>query len=297
MREKTDLTQTAGGITQNTAKSYSRTESQIITDTAQGCIYSFAEDDLMNPQYCAGVIVHEIHNALDLENSIRAKGDKMRIPRDLPANVIALLFSARNDVALIAQGIRNTDDGEEDAEFVDKSKLPIAIYQTDGLNKGVWQVCEDAYGIFGELVEQYKPSASKKDKQEVYISARNKLRIVRKCVIPHYVAVGNGIVDVKEHKLLPFSPDIVFTAKIRTNMNLASVNPVISTPDGDWDVESWMQSLAANEPELCNVLWEIIQAACLPLAPRHKMVMLYSESGNNGKGTLCELIRTEIGRS
>ena len=114
-------------------------------------------------------------------------------------------------------------------------------------------------------------------------------------MIPHYVAVGNGIVDVLNKKLLPFSPDLVFTSKIQTNLNLAATNPFITIPeDGSvWDFDSWIASLGSAD--FVHSIKEVIQAACLPLAPRNKMVLFYNTSGNGGKGTICQLIRNLLG--
>ncbi len=122
---------------------------------------------------------------------------------------------------------------------------------------------------------------------------KRRLRIVRKCVIPHYVPVNNGIWDMESKILFPFSEDLVFTSKLHTNLNLAAVNPVISTPDGDWDVDTFFDELGS--PGFVKSILEVIQAACLPLAPRNKMVLFYNTAGNNGKGTICQMIRNLLG--
>ena len=62
----------------------------------------------------------------------------------------------------------------------------------------------------------------------------------------------------------------------------------------DWDVESWMMSLS-DDLEVVQVLWECLGAIIRPNVPWNKSAWFYSESGNNGKGTLCELMRQLCG--
>ena len=109
--------------------------------------------------------------------------------------------------------------------------------------------------------------------------------------------MDNGIFDVKNKKLYPFSMDFVFTNKIHTPLDFSVTNPhIYFDEDGSTlDVESWFQSLGDSEFVL-NVL-EVIQRACIPLAKHNKMCLFYNTYGNNGKGTICQLIRNLIGNS
>ena len=82
------------------------------------------------------------------------------------------------------------------------------------------------------------------------------------------------------------------------NYNPNAKNPVIHNPDDgtDWDVESWMADLS-DDPEIVNVLWKILGAVIRPNVAWGKAAWLYSESGNNGKGTLCQLMRALCGKT
>lgn len=68
-------------------------------------------------------------------------------------------------------------------------------------------------------------------------------------------------------------------------------NPVDNT---DWDVENWVCSLS-DDPEIVNTLWEVMGAIIRPNVRWNKSAWFYAESGNNGKGTLCELMRNLCG--
>lgn len=267
-------------------------ESLIIRRIVRESLDSMSHDEIHAPEACSDIMLFNIGAEFDLQNSVREKGHLFRIPMDLPNDAITFAIARRDDVALVASA-------DDDMVAINRSKLPLAIYQESGANQGVWQVCEDALGQFAVLVERYKPSASEKDKKEIFKALKNRLPVIQKCDKPYYAPVENGIYDVLNKKFMAFDKSIVFTAKISTPLNLQATNPHINVPeDGTvWNVEDWFKSLAPEDPEVVDLLWEVVQAACLPLAPRDKMVLLKSDAGCSGKGTLCELIRLLVGRS
>lgn len=266
-------------------------ETQIIEKTTNTYIDSY--QPLPDEIVCSYEVVEEINNETQSENKNRPDTNKLRYFKDIPDLAVAMLIAAREDVALIAPGDKSQTNREVNVTDEQRFQLPVGIYQYNGDNEGVWEVSNDPLGAFGILVEKYKPGATKKTKQEIFILVKRRLRIVRKCVIPHYVPVNNGIWDMESKILFPFSEDLVFTSKLHTNLNLAAVNPVISTPDGDWDVDTFFDELGS--PGFVKSILEVIQAACLPLAPRNKMVLFYNTAGNNGKGTICQMIRNLLG--
>lgn len=246
----------------------------------------------------AQMVMVETRLRFELENSILNKGQKLKCPQDLPPLSIALLIAARTDVALVSPGDKSQTNKKQSLTSEQRYKLPIGIYQTAGDNKGVYEITNTPYeGAFPELVERYKPDATRKEKLEVFTLVKSRLKVVQTCVIPYYVPVNNGIWDMKSKTLYPFSTDLVFTSKIHTNLNLAATNPVITIPEDNstWDVDSFFNELGSPEFQLS--IKEVIQAACLPLAPRNKMTLLHSSVGNNGKGTACQIIRNILGKN
>ena len=255
--------------------------------------YIAQHQPLPDEETCAYEVVEEINKDIALENTIQPEDNKFSLIKDIPDMTVAKLIAAREDVALVAPGDKSQTNRKLNMTAEQRFQLPVGIYQYSGGNEGVWEVSNDALGAFGILVEKYKPGANKRTKQEVFLLTMTRLRVVQKCVIPYYVPVNNGVWDMDGKQLLAFSPDLVFTSKIHTNLNLAAVNPVISTPDGDWDVDTFFNELGSPEFQL-NIK-EVIQASCLPLAPRNKMVLFYNTAGNNGKGTICQIIRNILG--
>ncbi len=270
------------------------TPSQIYERVPQEVLAQYP--NLTNEYSLADTVMAKIVSEFTLQNSVRVKGQKLKCPQDLPSLSIAVLIAARSDVALVSSGDKSQTDKKQNLTSEQRHSLPIGIYQTTGDNKGVYEITNDPYGAFGELVERYKPDATRREKLEVFTLVKSRLKVVEKCVIPYYVAVNNGIWDMRDKILHPFSQDLVFTSKIHTNLNLAATNPVITIPEDNstWDVDTFFSELGS--PEFVKSILEVIQAACLPLAPRNKMVLFMNTAGNNGKGTICQLIRNILGK-
>ena len=119
---------------------------------------------------------------------------------------------------------------------------------------------------------------------------------VKRCSERNLIAVNNGIFDFDTKTLMPFTPDKVFTSKSRVDYNPNAKNVVIhNDEDGtDWDVESWMNTLS-DDKGVVTILWQILGAIIRPNVSWNQACFMYSESGNNGKGTLCALMRQLVG--
>lgn len=172
----------------------------------------------------------------------------------------------------------------------DEDSTDIALYDD---KTGIYTV-NDSYIM--RVILAYSVSANKTYTDEVYAQLRalapRKTRTTDRDLIP----VNNGIFDYKNKTLLPFSPDFVFLSKSKTNYNANATNVVIHNDDDgtDWDVESWMQDLT-DDPEIANLFWEITGALLRPNVSWDKSAWLYSDRGENGKGTLCAMWRNLCG--
>lgn len=270
------------------------TESQIIEEETNLFIQSGIHD-LYNARACVRDLLDQLKKAIECENTLRDADNKLKLHTEIPLLSIAMLIVARDDVSLVATGTKGGANQKIRLAVDKRMKLPIGIYQWSGDNEGVWEVTNSPTESFGLLVEQYKPTATKKEKTEIFTFVKGRLNVITPCQIPYYTAFENGIWDCLNKQLLPFSKDLVFTAKCHTRLNQNAVNPFIQIPeDGStWDVDSWLADLGT--PDFVTLIKEVIQASMLPLAPRDKMVLFYSSSGCNSKGTLCQLIRNILG--
>lgn len=178
-------------------------------------------------------------------------------------------------------------------ENSDKDYDIVAMYQTEGDNRGIYVTSEDD---FRRVARSYNLSISTKDFTEVMVAIRDLAPRKGLTMDPDLVAVNNGVYDYANKFLLGFDPDFVFLSKSHVDFVDNAKNPVIHNDDDDtdWDVVSWMDELSDDE-EIVQLLWEILGAIIRPNVSWNKSAWLYSENGNNGKGTLCTLMRNLCG--
>ena len=175
----------------------------------------------------------------------------------------------------------------------DSAEGDIAVYCDGGLQEGLYTTDID---YINNIIYSYHAGMPKNAVDEVMSRlkawAPRKTRNSNRDLIP----VNNGIYDYKKKVLLSFNPDMIFLTKSRTNYNPNAKNIVIhNAEDGtDWDVESWMEELT-DDPEISNLLWEITGALLRPNVAWNKSAWLYSDRGENGKGTLCAMWRNLCG--
>ena len=175
----------------------------------------------------------------------------------------------------------------------DDGNFDIGIYQYSGDNEGCYDVGEQN---LKSLIRGYCKTGTIKDVNETIEALRAICPRVERCRNRDLVAVNNGIYDYGNKILMAFDPAFVFTSKKHVDFVDRARYPVIhNNEDGtDWDVVSWMNELS-DDPDVVSLLWQIIGATVRPYVIWNKSAWLYSPSGNNGKGTLCTLLRNLCG--
>ena len=266
----------------NSQGSISQSKFSLIRQVTHETLASLSDIELQNPAVVEGQILDNVLHEMQLINVVREKGTKWKIPDVLCPSQIADILLYIYDIVLIVPK-KNADTGM------------LGVYQEDGPDKGLYAVGEDT---FHKLALDYNYVLSTKEFLEVMEYLRIRAEKVMICDNPDLIAVNNGIFDYRQKILLPFDKQYVFTAKSRVDYVDNPVNPVLHNPDDgtDWDVESWMKDLS-DDHEVVESLWEILGAIIRPNVPWGKSAWFYSESGNNGKGTLCELMRELCGET
>lgn len=119
---------------------------------------------------------------------------------------------------------------------------------------------------------------------------------VRKiCRDASLVPVQNGVFDFATKTLRAFTASDVFLTKSPISYFPDAQDHQIEMHDGAfWTVESWMSGLSAD-PEIVQVLWEMLAAVVRP-GLAHKACFMVSPEGNNGKGTLLQVLEDLVGR-
>lgn len=264
-----------------------RSRNKIINDTTDAYIAQLGLQGPPAPEDVAEELINQIEDQIALENATRPKNDQFRPPRELPPDVIAQLMVAMFPIVRVScAGINADEEYDLLAMYLDVgSGQEAGTYSTSDID-------------FLRLARRYNRRLTEKGLNEVMLALKAMVPRVSRCMDRDLIAVNNGIFDYRTKTLLPFSPDHVFLTKSHVDYNPNAVNVVIHNPDDgtDWDVESWISEIA-DDSEIADLLWEILGAIIRPYVRWNKSAWLYSDAGNNGKGTLCELMCHLCGES
>lgn len=226
-----------------------------------------------------------VQDRIRLMNTTREKGQQIRLPNNLSHMQVATIINATQYVCRVPAA------GQE----LDAASDLLMLYQADpnDLNYGIHIQAEDALKPFFRALNY---SADKRFHAQVLDDLLEIAPRKMRCKDRDLVAVNNGIFNYQTKQLQDFEPKLVFLSKSRVNYKPNATNPVIQHPvDGSiWDVENWVHELT-DDPEITQLIWEILGAIIRPHVRWSKSAWLYSESGNNGKGSLCELMRQLCG--
>ena len=261
----------------------SKTKNQIIQEITDATIARLTPAD--TPEKISDEVTQDIEGYIVLENVSRGKGYGLKIPETLPHSVTADLMAAMFPIRCVACAGLEADE---------KFDL-LCLYQADGPDAGTYVEGDNA---LYRLAIRYNRQLTKAGFNEVCRRLRGTVPRVPRTMDPDLVAVNNGIFNFRTKELLPFSPDYVFLAKSHVDYDPDAVNVTIhNSVDGtDWDVESWIESLS-DDWEIVELIWQIMSAIVRPFVRWDKSAWFYSEEGNNGKGTLCALLRRLCGET
>ena len=259
-----------------------RSLNEIIRSVTEIYLQNITPSSHPSPEVIETELVEKVSTEIKLENALRDKGDKLHIPQKLCASQIA-------DIMMKTCCIRRICCGGVSA---DPEYDLLSIYMTEGEDEGIYVTSED---VFKRIAKQYNYSITSREMKDVLeLVALSAPRVMR-TNDRDLIAVNNGIFNYVTKTLEPFSEDYVFMAKSRVNYNVNATNVQITEPDGDiWDIESWMDDLS-DDPEVVDILWKVLGAIIRPFVRWNKSAWFYSNTGNNGKGTLCELMRQLCG--
>ncbi len=217
------------------------------------------------------------------EFNMTIKSGKKRIPDKLDFDDVAIImmsiFTFRNI---------QTTEREEDTLLalhdISKASTKMGIY-----NK--------SRGYLYEVMERLAPKFDQREMDKVIHKIERSVPRVEQTKERHLFAVNNGIYDQKTRQLMPFNPKYVYLTKIPVDYKAHPINPVKTSPDGyQWDVESWLREIMDNDADSTTLMWQVIADCLQPNYSRHKSIWFYSEKGNNGKGTVGQLIKNLLGK-
>lgn len=101
-----------------------------------------------------------------------------------------------------------------------------------------------------------------------------------------YIAFKNGVYDITEERLLPFSPELIVTNLIPWNYNEQAYSEI---------VDKTLNKMACNDKKIRHLLEECIGYCFYRRNELSKAFMLTGEKAN-GKSTFLEMVKTLLGQ-
>lgn len=177
--------------------------------------------------------------------------------------------------------------------------LPVYIYVDDSLTIEDDELAFGTYtkdeSYFKRACQLYCKDATKRKMEDILCIVDSNCPYAEALHAPELSPLGNGIYNNKTKTLMPYSPDLVITTKIRTKYKKNAPMPSFTNADGTvWTPDMLFPSMTSN-PEIAKLLWQVVAAALRPNNPWNHMFWFYSTVGCNGKGTTCRLLRNIIG--
>lgn len=257
---------------------------RIILEITRLCLDVLKQQSIKDPSRISATIVNNVADELEVRNAaILSKSRKMNIPMSLEPFQLAETLLAMHDIKKIC--------------CLEKASNPdydlLGIYQEDGPNMGTYSVSGHE---IRRLCYEYTPEITRRGIDEVEAVLLAKSERVFRTKDKNLVPVNNGIFDYDTKTLMDFDPKYVFLGKCHVNYVQNPISPVIHNPkdNTDWEIEESVKELS-DDPDVVNLIWEIVGACIRPNVSWNKAAWLYSMQGNNGKGTLCSLMRNLCG--
>ncbi|WP_166787709.1 DNA primase family protein [Cryobacterium luteum] len=246
---------------------------------------SILDDTTIQLSGIRDALLQRVNGALSLENKGRKDSESSSPPivkiQTLDEVTVAQVLLARHRIVAV-----DLSEGQADDMTL------LAMYVESGDDKGTYTTSE---ARIKALASELKPSMTKSAIDSLFGRLKIHAPQVVRTTEPHLIPVANGVYDHARQVLRPFSGDWVFLSKLPTTYDANAKSPVIVMPDDEeWDVESWIASLSDDEG-VPKLLWEVISAAVRSYAPWDKAIWFAAERGNNGKGTLVEMLRNLLG--
>lgn len=153
-----------------------------------------------------------------------------------------------------------------------------------------------AHKLLIDIIYKAAPHEDVYFHRRIYNTMLQTIPEVRETSDVNRIFVKNGIYNKETNQLEPFSQHEYRLAKTQTNYNPQAISPTITMPDGlDWTFDSWLDELVDHDPDRVTQMWQVITAALNPGRVYNKCVIFYSRQGNNGKGTLGQVLKNIIG--
>lgn len=197
----------------------------------------------------------------------------------------------------------------ETLNFVDVAVILMTMYTfknvqlTNRVEDTTLAIYDSEEGVYDtnirklyKIIKRIAPSFKRRDMEDVLHHIEDSVKSVEPTKDKDLSPVNNGIYSRRMNRLMPFDRNYVYLTKSPVNYKRHPIKPRLTAPDGYlWDVDSWISDLFNGDQDVIDLMWQIIADCLQPNISRHKSVWFVSEKGNNGKGTLGQLIKNLLG--
>lgn len=274
---------------------------QVLTFTTRAYLADLDPEKPPHPTVLEQQLLGLVNAIIDSENQ-KAPRPTMKLPMSKTLNAwqVAHVMLRVHHIVKVAP----SEEGATDSEYD-----PLTIYQTTGRGRGTYTANEETIRA---VARSYNAGLSLNDFKEIVAILREQAPRTTQSVHRDLLAVDNGVfhygtepleitIGGKEFRFEPkslrdFDPAMVFLAKSHVRY-VDNPDPVVITHpvDGtEWEVRDWVAELSDDEG-VPDLIWEIIGAMIRPHVRWNKSAWFYAVQGNNGKGTLCSLMRNLVG--
>ncbi|WP_327357805.1 DNA primase family protein [Streptomyces sp. NBC_01304] len=277
-------------------------QNEIVTHVTAAYLDQVEPTDPPAPRVLEKELLAIVGGVVKAENfKAAAAAEKYPLPRYLTYWQVAQILLRLHHVIRIAPNAKDTDR-EYDL---------LAMYQAAGRARGTYTTSEDDIRTTARM---YNTQLTLKEFAEVLAVLREDGPRRHQSTNRDFIAARNGIVfygaeplnltifgkdfHFEPKQVYPFDPAIVLLTKNDVDyVDDAPQQVITHSKDGDWEVVAWIEELfdRPGDEGLADLIWEIIGAIIRPHVRWGKTAWFYSEQGNNGKGTLCALMRNLVG--
>ncbi|HJF29622.1 MAG TPA: phage/plasmid primase, P4 family [Ligilactobacillus saerimneri] len=181
----------------------------------------------------------------------------------------------------LKQSLKLVVIGEDDKEL---EKAPLSYYDPDA---GIYV---NGSRRIQELMLAIESTISKRWRKEILDWLQIESPAVKLTDDPDLIPVGNGIINLKDKRLIPFNSKYVFTTKIATNYNPDATEPNFN----GWSFSDWIKQLSNSDHEKELLLWQFI--ASIVRGKTGLMFMLVDAGqGRTGKSTMEQFLINLVG--
>ena len=159
-----------------------RTKEETIREATDFVLNSIDPKKIPAPGDIKADILERVADAIDVENSVRAKNRKWKAPDRLLPVQVAQIITRLYPIAAIETGGKNCD----------KDYTLLGLYQADGPNAGIYVESEET---FENLADEYCYGMTEFESKEMFRHLRRMAPRRLLCKEPHLIAVNNGIYD------------------------------------------------------------------------------------------------------